>query len=144
EVVLNVQHSEVQQCPEIRVFHVRGPLFFAASKQWIEEVLYKESQLPSVVVFQMASLSCLGIEEVNDVHLVVTMLNDRGITVYFAGVQSQPLLVLEQNHKTANLLPEILLQNSNDAITAAFRHAPNASDILPMMRVFQVSREDEC
>lgn len=104
--------------PGALVYSVDGPFFFGAADQF-QETMASIGEQPKVVVLRLRNVPYLDATGLQTMESVIQGLRKRGVTVYVASVQSQPLDVMQRAGTMKLLGDDHLFRTTPDALAAA-------------------------
>jgi sulfate permease, SulP family len=104
----------------VLVYSVDGPFFFGAADQF-QETMANIGEQPKVVVLRLRNVPYLDATGLQTMESVIQGLRKRGVTVYVASVQSQPLDVMQRAGTMRLLGDDNLFRTTPDALAAARR-----------------------
>lgn len=125
----NVREEDI---PEgVVVYSIDGPFFFGAADRF-QETMARVAKPPKVVILRMRAVPYLDATGLNALEDAITGLQKRGTRVMLAGIQTQPLDMMERSGAVRVVGDDNLYRHTVDALAHARAHlAPNPAASRP-------------
>ena len=108
-----------QDIPEgVVVYSIDGPFFFGAADRF-QETMARVAKAPKVVILRMRAVPYLDATGLNALEDAITGLQKRGTRVMLAGIQVQPLDLMERSGAVKVVGDENLFKNTTEALARA-------------------------
>lgn len=111
-----------QDIPEgVTIYSIDGPFFFGAADRF-QETMSRVAKAPKVVILRMRAVPYLDATGLNALEDAITGLQKRGTRVMLAGIQTQPLDLMERSGAVHTVGDANLFRNALSALEEARRH----------------------
>jgi SulP family sulfate permease len=110
----------------VLVYSIDGPFFFGAADRF-QETMARVARPPKVVVLRMRAVPYLDATGLNALEDAIAGLRKRGTRVMLAGIQAQPLDLMERSGSVRVVGDANLFRTTVDALAEARRHVGAAS-----------------
>jgi SulP family sulfate permease len=111
-----------QDIPEgVVVYSIDGPFFFGAADRF-QETMARVAKPPKVVILRMRAVPYLDATGLNALEDVLQGLRKRGTRVMLAGIQTQPLDMMERSGAVHLIGDDNLFKDTSAALAEARRH----------------------
>lgn len=115
----NVREEDIP--PGVVIYSIDGPFFFGAADRF-QETMAGMGRAPPVVILRMRAVPYLDATGLNALEDAITGLQKRGTRVMLAGIQSQPLDLMERSGAVHVVGDTNLFRRALDALVEARRH----------------------
>lgn len=110
-----------EDVPEgVTLYSIDGPFFFGAADRF-QETMARVARPPRLVILRMRAVPYLDATGLNALEDAITGLQKRGTTVFLAGIQSQPLDLMERSGAVKVVGDENLFKDTVQALAEARR-----------------------
>ena len=113
--------TEGHDCPQISMYTVEGPLFFAAAQTFERSVLSAIHDRPEVLIFRMRSVPFIDTTGEEYFRNIVRDFKASGGTLLVTGVQPALKAILDKNGISEQIGEENFFYHTGDAINEAMR-----------------------
>ena len=114
----NVKEEDI---PEgVVVYSIDGPFFFGAADRF-QETMARVAKAPKIVILRMRAVPYLDATGLNALEDAITGLQKRGTRVMLAGIQTQPLDLMERSGAVHTVGDANLFRHTVDALVEARR-----------------------
>jgi SulP family sulfate permease len=111
--------QEGHDCPQVSIFSVEGALFFGAAKYFENTIMATIHDKPKVLLLLMNKVPFMDTTGERNMGELVRHFRSHGGTVLVAGIQKQPLEVLQTTGLYQKLGGEVFFEHTGDAIDYA-------------------------
>lgn len=94
---------EIQNCPQISIFSIEGPLFFGAAQMFSHSIMNTIHYDPKVIILRMSKVPLIDLTGENHLRTIVENLQKKNMIVLISGLHGQP----EEKIKTTGLYEKI-------------------------------------
>ncbi|MBP2628722.1 MAG: sulfate transporter [Firmicutes bacterium] len=112
----------IQDCPQISIFSIEGPLFFGAAQMFSHSIMNTIHYDPKIIILRMSKVPLIDITGENHLRTIIENLQKKGILVLVAGLSGQP----EKKLRTTGLYDKIgsnlIFPHTSNAISYAIEH----------------------
>ncbi|MHB1261376.1 MAG: SulP family inorganic anion transporter [Thermoplasmatota archaeon] len=115
----SVREEDIPQ--GVVIYSIDGPFFFGAADRF-QETMARVAKAPKVVILRMRAVPYLDATGLNALEDAITGLQERGTRVMLAGIQSQPLDLMERSGAVHTVGDANLFRRAADALVEARRH----------------------
>lgn len=120
--VLDQDMPNSQDCSQISIYSIEGPLFFGAAQMFSESIMNTIHYDPKIVILRMSKVPLIDITGENHLRTIVETLQKKGTMVLVCGLNQQP----EKKLKSTGLYKKIgahhFFPHTNHALTYALEN----------------------
>ncbi|MEK6975826.1 MAG: SulP family inorganic anion transporter [Candidatus Thermoplasmatota archaeon] len=115
----NVREEDIPD--GVLIYSIDGPFFFGAADRF-QETMAQVSRAPQVVILRMRAVPYLDATGLNALEDAIRGLQKRGTRVMLAGIQTQPLDLMERSGAVHTVGDNNVFRRAIDALQEARRH----------------------
>lgn len=115
----NVREEDIPD--GVVIYSIDGPFFFGAADRF-QETMARVAKAPKVVILRMRAVPYLDATGLNALEDAITGLQERGTRVMLAGIQTQPLDLMERSGAVRTVGDHNLFRRAADALAESRRH----------------------
>jgi SulP family sulfate permease len=115
----NVREEDIPD--GVVIYSIDGPFFFGAADRF-QETMARVAKAPKIVILRMRAVPYLDATGLNALQDAITGLQKRGTRVMLAGIQTQPLDLMERSGAVRVVGDQNLFRRAIDALVEARRH----------------------
>ncbi|NGQ93747.1 sulfate permease [Brevibacillus sp. SYP-B805] len=113
---------EGHDCPQLHIYNMEGPLFFAASKRMEESIVRALQTKPKIVLLRMAKVPLIDTTGVAQLAALVSQLKRNNCILLVCGLGEQPKQMLQKTGLYDQIGPEHFLEHTGDAVLKALSY----------------------
>lgn len=110
--------SDTRDCPQISIYNIEGPLFFAAAQQFTQSIMNTINYKPRVLLLRMGNVPYMDTTGEANLASIVKDFSKHGV-VLITGIQEQPKKLMKKTGLYDLIGEECFFEHTGEAINFA-------------------------